>query len=166
MKTLQTRHTRHRKELKMIYDFKNPEHFKILERQAYEGTINVDDFPPAAYRYFDRLRKLYYAFRFEGLPRESAERQKRMLLAQYHEASDAYEYYRRSCATYQDNIRKAGTLLSDIEKSKDVTEIALKACECIQYMTGECNFLKRQEKKIREGAENENNDHVQQLWQV
>lgn len=134
----------------MIYDLKNPEHFKELERLAYEGTVEIDDFPPAAYCYFDRLRKLYYAFRYEGLSKESAERQKRLLLKQYRETSESYEYYRRTCAAYQDNIRAAGTLLSDIEKSRDVTEIALKACECIQCMTGECEFLKRQEKKIRE----------------
>ena len=32
----------------IIYDFKNPEHFKALERQAYDGVINVSGFPPAA----------------------------------------------------------------------------------------------------------------------
>ncbi|MCM1227576.1 MAG: hypothetical protein NC320_09180 [Clostridium sp.] len=31
------------------YDFKDPNDFKILERMAYDCTLDIDNFPPAAY---------------------------------------------------------------------------------------------------------------------
>lgn len=132
----------------IIYDFKNPEHFKVLERQAYDGTIDVSGFPPAAYRYFDSLRLLYAKFKYENLSKQEAAARKQILLSQYNAACADYEGWRSSFVCYQDNIRKAGTLLSDIEKSHDTKEIALKSCECIGLMTGDANFLKRQMKKI------------------
>ena len=42
-----------------VYDFKNPADFAELEKQANSGTIDYSMFPPAAYRYFDKLKKLY-----------------------------------------------------------------------------------------------------------
>ena len=35
--------------MKTILNFKNPDEFKQLERQAYNGTLDVSDFPPAEY---------------------------------------------------------------------------------------------------------------------
>lgn len=132
----------------MKYDFNAPEHFKKLEKQAYDGIIDVTGFPPAAYRYFDSLRKLYAAYKYDDLGKYEAQAAKQKLLADYKEAAEAYEMFCTVHRNYQENIIKAGTLLSDIEKSRDVCEIALKACECIQIMTGEFEFLKRQRKKI------------------
>lgn len=134
----------------MKYDFQNPEHFKALEKQAYDGTIEVAGFPPAAYRYFDSLRLLYARFKYDNLSKEDALAKKQKLLTQYNEDTAAIIGMKSAYQYYQDNIRKAGTLLSDIEKSSDIKEIALIACEAIQCMTGEMNFLKRQKKKIEE----------------
>lgn len=134
----------------MIYDFNNPEHFSQLEKQAYNGTVDVSGFPPAAYRYFDSLKKIYEQYRLENLSKEQAENKKRILLSQYRETIAAYEKFRAVAVEHQDNIRRLGTLLSDIEKSQTAEEIALKACECLQILTGDTSFLKRQENKIRE----------------
>jgi len=68
--------------------------------------------------------------------------------------SDCTEYekhYNEWCAMYaqyQENIRQCGQILNDIEKSKDVTEIALLACTAISLMTSDRNYIKRQERKI------------------
>lgn len=134
----------------MIYDFNDPEHFKKLEKQAYDGSIDVSGFPPAAYRYFDSLRKLYAGYKYDDISKDEAQAAKQKLLADYREASEAYELF---CAVYRDhqgNIVKAKSLLSDIEKSHDVREIALIACECIGLMTGDREFAKQQAKKIME----------------
>ncbi len=136
-----------------IYDFKNPDDWSELERQAYAGNVNVEGFPPAAYRYFDSLRKLYHEYRFEGLPLEQAELKKKKLLSQYRETIDIYNDYCKVYGNYQENIRHAGMLLTQIEKSQDTETIALLACEAIQCMTGECTFFKRQEKKIKKSLE-------------
>lgn len=132
----------------MKYDFNDPEHFKKLEKQAYDGIIDVTGFPPAAYRYFDSLRKLYAEYKYDNLGKAEALAAKQKLLADYKEAAEAYEMFCTVHRNYQENIIKAGSLLSDIEKADDVVTIALKACECIQIMTGEFEFLKRQRKKI------------------
>lgn len=132
------------------YDFKDPGHFKALERQAYDGSIDVSGFPPAAYRYFDSLRLLYAKFKYDGLSKAEASARKRKLLSQYNEAVSAYEGWCAAYAYYQDNIRRSGTLLSDIEKSRDIREIALKACKCIGIMTGDSEFPERQARKFEE----------------
>ncbi|MBE6825867.1 MAG: hypothetical protein E7511_03155 [Ruminococcus sp.] len=132
----------------MKYDFNNPAHWKALEKQAYEGTLDYSRFPPAAYRYFSELMKVYHAYRFEGLDKETAGNRKRKLYAQYREAVLAFEGARDTFMEYQGNIRKAGTLLSDIEKAQHPHRIAVLACEVIGLVTGEKNFAERQKKKI------------------
>ena len=51
---------------------------------------------------------------------------------------------------YQNNIRIAELNLAKIEKSHDVTEIALLACESLGAMMGEGTFYNRQKQKILE----------------
>lgn len=132
------------------YDFNDPENFKALEKQAYNGTVDVAGFPPAAYRYFDSLRLLYARYKYDGISKDEAQTAKRKLLAEYKEASGSYDLFCFVHKEYQENIRKAGCLLSDIEKSSDILTIAMKACECIGLMTGDAGFLKRQMNKFKE----------------
>ena len=131
-----------------IYDFKNPEEFKTLEKQAYDMSIDIEEFPPAAYRYFDKLRTLYASFKYDNLSKEDAEAEKRKIYSDYIKALNSYDMWCGMYAQYQENIRQCGQILSDIEKSKDVTEIALLACTAISLMTNDRNFIKRQERKI------------------
>lgn len=132
----------------MKYDFSNPEHWKAMEKQAHDGTLDFSRFPPAAYRYFSELTKLYHAYRFEGLDMASAQGQKKKLYAQYREAVIAFEGAQAAFKDYQDHIRKAGTLLSDIEKSASADRIAVLACEVIGLLTGDRGFADRQRKKM------------------
>lgn len=137
----------------MKYDFENPAHWKALEKQAYDGTLDYSQFPPAAYRYFSELMKVYHAYRFEGLDQETAGNRKRKLYAQYREARLAFEGAQAAFKDYQENIRKAGTLLSDIEKAASAEQIVLIACEVIGLFTGDRGFAGRQRRKIKEGGE-------------
>lgn len=136
------------KNLKPEFDFKNPADFKKLEKMAYDMTIEIENFPPAAYRYFDKLRTLYAEYKHAGLPKVEAQRRKSKLYSEYAEAVVVFDNCRATYAEYQDNIRKAGTLLSNIEKSHDTKEIALTACQVIGIMTGDDSFFKRQKSKI------------------
>lgn len=121
-----------------------------MEKQAYDGNIDVENFPPAAYKYFDSLRMLYARYKYDDLSKDEAAELKQKLLSEYKEACGNYDMFRSVYKAYQENIRKAGTLLSDIEKSHDTAEIALKACECIGLMTGDKEFLIRQKSKFME----------------
>lgn len=40
--------------------------------------------------------------------------------------------------------------MSEIEKSNDTAEIAVKACEVVSLLTGDDGFVKRQKKKFEE----------------
>lgn len=42
--------------MKIALNFKDKDTFRKLERQAYDGTIDVTKFPPAEYRYFSELK--------------------------------------------------------------------------------------------------------------
>lgn len=136
--------------MKIILNFKNTDTFRKLERQAYDGTVDVFHFPPAEYKYFSELKKLYYAFKFEGLPKEEASHKKRILLKKYREDISEHERSLDVYKQYQNNIRIAELNLSKIEKSHNVSEIALLACESLGAFMGEESFYNRQKQKILE----------------
>lgn len=136
--------------MKTILNFKDKETFRRLERRAYDGAINVSDFPPAEYKYFSELRKIYYAFKFEGLAKSDAEKQKAILLRKYNDDLSEHENKLEVYRHYQENIRQSEMLCTAIQKSHDVTEIALLACKAISLMTDEPTFAKLQERKITE----------------
>ena len=50
---------------------------------------------------------------------------------------------------YQLNIRKAGTLRSEIDKAVTVEDKLRYALECIEAMTGETGFAKRNLKELK-----------------
>lgn len=125
-----------------------------MERQAYEGTVNLAPLPPPAYKYFAELQAVYRAFRFEGMPKEDAESRKRMLLKAYQRDIADLHRARDIFAEYQNAVRTAGTLTSEIEKSQSVFEIAERACKIIGLLTGDSSFYGRQIRKFTcEGIE-------------
>lgn len=135
--------------MKIILNFKDKETFRQLERQAYDGTVDVTDFPPAEYKYFSELRKIYYAFKFDGLSKEDASRQKAILLRHYHEDLQEHEDRLAVYRNYQKNIRQSEMLCTAIQKSHDIAEIALLACKAVSLMINEPTFAKLQERKIK-----------------
>lgn len=132
----------------MKINLRDPEIFAQLERQAYEGTVNLLPLPPAAYKYFSELTAVYRAFRFEGMPKEEAERRKRLLLKDYQRQVQEIHHARDAYASWQDSVRIAGMLLSEIEKSKSVFDIAEKSCKVIGKLIGDTSFYSRQIRKI------------------
>lgn len=137
--------------MKIVLNFKDKDTFRRLERQAYDSTIDVSDFPPAEYKYFSELRRIYYAFKFEGLAKSDAEKQKAVLLRNYREDLQEHDDRLAVYRHYQGNIRQSEMICTAIQKSHDVTEIALLACKAISLMTDEPTFAKLQERKIKGG---------------
>lgn len=138
----------------MKIDLRNPDTWAALERQAYDGTVNLLPLPPPAYKYFSELTGVYRAFRFEGMPKEDAENRKRLLRKAYDEQVREIHRAREVYAEYQNAIRLAELHMSEIEKSQSVFEIAEKACKVIGLLTGDGSFYGRQMRKLTcEGAE-------------
>lgn len=99
---------------------------------------------------YQAFANLYSRLNMKRIVRDQAKTEKKQILKTYAQMKSENERYIAVCGEYQDNIRKAGCLLSDIEKSQDIHEIALKSCECIGLMTGDVGFLKRQMNKFEE----------------
>ncbi|WP_295088224.1 hypothetical protein [Ruminococcus sp.] len=136
--------------MKRTIDFSDADVRKRLERQAYDGTLDVSDFPPAEYMYFSELRRIYYDYKFESLSKEDAELKKRLLIRRYNEAASEHIMFCRVYKDYQNNIRKAGTLISQIHKSHDIREIAQLACAAIGLMQGDNSFASIISHKLEE----------------
>lgn len=121
---------------------------KKLERQAYDGSINVDPLPAPEYRYFDRLRRLYEKYKFDKMPREFAERMKRIAYSEYMQDIEERKRYTSMYAQYQYNIKQAGTLRSELEKSDDIYDIADKAVRIVGLLTGDTGLRERMKGKL------------------
>lgn len=134
--------------LKIKFDFANPEDFRRAERLTYDGTLDYSDFPPPEYKYFSELRKIYYAFKFEGLSQESAERQKKSLLIDYRNYLETFSNARQTYRDWQENIKQSEMLKTHIEKSGDLYDIAVTAVKAIALMTHDGTFTKTNLKKL------------------
>lgn len=99
---------------------------------------------------YQAFANLYGRLNLKHIVRDQAKIEKQRILKTYDQMKSENERYIAVYKEHQDNICKVGTLLSDIEKSHDVREIALRACECIGLMTGDREFAKQQVKKIME----------------
>ncbi len=138
----------------MKIDLRDPDTWAALERQAYEGTVNVLPLPAPAYKYFSELTAVYRAFRFEGMPKKDAENRKRLLRKAYDEQVSEIHRAREVFTEYQNAVRTAGTLTSEIEKSQSVFEIAERACKIVGLLIGDRSFCGRQIRKLTcEGVE-------------
>lgn len=136
--------------MKNKFDFKNPEDFRRLERLTYDGTLDYSEFPPPEYKYFSELRKVYHAFKFEGLSQETAQRQKKSLLIDYRRYIETFDNARKTYAERQNNIRVAEMLMTHIQKSEDIHDIASTAVKIIGLMTHDEVFAGTNLKKLEE----------------
>ena len=94
------------------------------------------------------LRALYKQYHSRQISKEDAKAEKLKIIKECTEYEKHYSKWCGMYAQYQENIRQCGQILNDVEKSKNVTEIALLACTAISLMTNDRNFIKRQERKI------------------
>ena len=88
---------------------------------------------------FRQLRALYTEYRAGKYTREQARIEKGVIYADFESTEKLFSVM----AEYQNNIRKAGTLRSDIDKAKTAEDKLRYALECIEAMTGETGFSRR-----------------------
>ena len=124
-------------------NFQDEEIFKKLESECYTDTLDFDSFPAAEYKYFSRLRKIYSDYKFGGLDKDTAAKRKAGIYADYRQDAERDGLIGKVYAEYQKNIRKAGTLRSYIDKAVTAEDKLRYALECIEAMTGETGFSRR-----------------------
>ena len=134
-------------------NFQDEEIFKKLESECYTDTLDFDSFPAAEYKYFSRLRKIYSDYKFGGLDKDTAAKRKAVIYSDYRQDAERDGLIGKVYAEYQENIRKAGTLRSDIDKAKTAEDKLRYALECIEAMTGETGFAKRNLKELKMNEE-------------
>jgi hypothetical protein len=97
-----------------------------------------------------QLKTLYVDFKQGNTDKQEAAERKVQIVAKCEEYENAYMDWCAVHKEHQECIRKASTLLSDIEKEKDIVKAAFLAFDVIGKMTGDENFIKRQRKKWKE----------------
>ena len=101
---------------------------------------------PQKYLYRE-LKCLHILYRMGRLTRDEASAEKKDILADFYAMEGKWSVL----SEYQDNIRMAGTLRSEIDKVDNAADKLSLALECIECMTGEVGFAKRNLK----GAKND-----------
>lgn len=96
------------------------------------------------------LRALYESYYAKKITREAAQTEKAKILSQCEEFESEHALWTAACKYYQENIRKAGARLSDMEKSADIFEALSIAAEIIGILTNDKNFSKRITGKFKE----------------
>ena len=124
-------------------NFRDEAIFKKLESECYTDTLDFDSFPAAEFKYFSRLRKIYSDYKFGGLDKGTAAKRKAEIYADYRLDAERDGLIGRVYAEYQENIRKAGTLRSEIDKAATMEDKLRYCLECIEAMTGETGFARR-----------------------
>ena len=100
---------------------------------------------------FRQLRALYTEYRAGKYTREQARLEKGVIYADFESTEKLFSVMEE----YQLNIRKAGTLRSDIDKAKTVEDKLRYALECIESMTGETGFARRNLNALHNEADTE-----------
>ena len=94
------------------------------------------------------LRAIYSSWRKGDITKEQGTAEKSKAVAGCERFEEEYQKWYETHKAYQDSIRKADVLMSEIEKSSNTAEIAVKACEIVGILTGDASFADRQKRKI------------------
>ena len=111
---------------------------ELIEKAAMSGEMPKLLTIPEK-QLFRQLRALYTEYRAGKYTREQARIEKGIIYADFESTEKLFSVMEE----YQRNIRKAGTLRSDIDKAKTVEDKLRYALECIEAMTGETGFSRR-----------------------
>ena len=94
------------------------------------------------------LRAIYSSWRRGDITKEQGTAEKNKAVAECERFDEEYQHWCDTHKAYQDSIRKTDMLMSEIEKSSNTAEIAVKACEIVGILTGDDSFAQRQKRKI------------------
>lgn len=138
-----TLHTLHISENMVKHNFKNPEEFAALERQAYDGQLDFNEFPAAEYRYFDRIQDIGYRSRHEGLTREQARSERGKALKDYRDDIDALTGNLNAARQYTESRVRMGALVDEIYKEHSPLGKLRLALEFVELTLHEEGFARR-----------------------
>ena len=110
----------------------------VIEKAAMDGTMpRLLTIPEK--QLYRQLRALYTEYRAGKYTREQARIEKGVIYADFESTEKLFSVMEE----YQLNIRKAGTLRSEIDKAVTVEDKLRYCLKCIEAMTGETGFSRR-----------------------
>ena len=119
-----------------------------MERKAWSGVLEYEDFPAPEYKFFDTVRKLGERCRFDKIPAE-------LLKGDISAARRIYRSERRELqygldinGRYQDAIKRSDQLRIDVEKAATVEDKLRFALQCVELLTDETGFAGRNLRKV------------------
>ncbi len=116
-----------------------------IERAAMQGI--KPHYLTVLQKYLYReLKCLHILYRMGRLTRDEASAEKKDILADFYAMEERWSVL----SEYQENIRMAETLRSEIDKSDNAADKLRLALECIECMTGEVGFAKRNLKGVED----------------
>ena len=120
----------------------------LIEKAAMDGTMpRLMTIPEK--QLYRQLRALYTEYRAGKYTREQARQEKGVIYADFESTNKLFSVMEE----YQLNIRKAGTLRSEIDKAVTVEDKLRFCLECIEAMTGETGFSRRNLNAIYDQAD-------------
>lgn len=119
------------------------EEFERYEDAAIDGRLIYDDYPADEYRYFSKLSKLGYKNRHYDWSKEICEEKQEEFRREYLADKERSSRFFKMACRMQNNIKKSGTLISQLYKAKTADDKLLLALEALELMTGEEGLKKR-----------------------
>ena len=124
-------------------NFNDPEQFRQLERQAYDGQLDFNDFPAAEHRYFDRVQNAGYRVRHEGYPKDFARQDISMAKRDYLNDLDTLQDNLRAQKQYTEARIRMGQLVNEIYKEHSPLGKRRLALEFVELTIGEDGLASR-----------------------
>ena len=121
----------------------NNEKLQEMEKAAYYGQLDFNDFPAAEYRYFDRIQDIGYRVRHEGLPKELAAEEREKARRDYDKDIEERESRLNVYRNYQEAILRADGCICGLEKTDSREEKLRLALEALSLLTGDEGLLRR-----------------------
>ena len=121
----------------------NNEKLQEMEKAAYYGQLDFNDFPAAEYRFFDRIQDIGYRVRHEALPKELAAEEREKARRDYDKDLDERQERLRIYRKYQEAILKTDSLICGLEKTDSREEKLRLALEALSLLTGDEGLVRR-----------------------
>ena len=123
-----------------IGEYKDTEDFQKLKAECYEAAthdqeIELSKLPPAEYKYFSELYRLYNDMTHSKISESKAREQEQVNYKEFKENKADYERYLWAHADWQNNLRIAGESVAELLKAKDKDAVIEAALEVVERLT-------------------------------
>lgn len=130
-------------------DFKtiSEDEFLEMERKAWSGVLEYEDFPAPEYKFFDTVRKLGEQCRFDKVPAELLKGDIVTARKVYRKERGDMQYGLDINMKYQDAIKRSDQLRIAVDKAGSAEDKLRFALECVELLTDEAGFAARNLRK-------------------